>query len=144
MNVAATLLLLIAAAIHGHSPETGKAADAGRELDIRQGQQVYLSRERLRVRFISVLEDSRCPTGEQCIWQGNAKITLGLSKPGGKPTSVTLNTAVEPMSVEYRGYTFKLAALNPYPNLKKGNKRGGYVATLSIAKESPARGAEKY
>ena len=36
----------------------------------------------IQIKFKEVLEDSRCPTGVQCMWQGRAKILVETSKDG--------------------------------------------------------------
>ena len=32
------------------------------------------------IRFINIIEDSRCPTGVSCIWAGQAKVLIGIYK----------------------------------------------------------------
>ena len=44
------------------------------EFTIRYGHSVTLARENLAITFKSVLEDSRCPTGAECVWEGNARV----------------------------------------------------------------------
>ncbi|GAA4110847.1 hypothetical protein GCM10022393_08160 [Aquimarina addita] len=40
------------------------------------GKTTYLDNK--GVKFIGVVEDSRCPTGVNCIWAGKAKILVGI------------------------------------------------------------------
>ncbi|MHA7055689.1 hypothetical protein ACWGOQ_0000610 [Aquimarina sp. M1] len=34
----------------------------------------------VRVQFLKVLEDSRCPSGVNCVWEGQAKVLIGIYK----------------------------------------------------------------
>ena len=36
---------------------------------LRVGQEVLVAEQKLSVKFVSVPEDSRCPTGVNCIWR---------------------------------------------------------------------------
>ena len=95
----------------------------------------------LTIRFNSVLEDSRCPTGVQCAWEGNAEILLELS--GGSLETVHLNTGgMFPRTEIYNGYTITLQDLKPYPAEGMHIDESRYTAVLSIdletAEESPA------
>ena len=51
-----------------------------REFDLRVGQEITVAGTDMKVRFDSVKEDSRCPEGVDCIWEGNAKIALTLKQ----------------------------------------------------------------
>lgn len=70
---------------------------------------------------LSSIEDSRCPEGTQCIWQGYARIELILEEGNDKKTIVlhSINQTVEgtPLSNEaYVGnYYFELENVMPYP-----------------------------
>ncbi|WP_446009266.1 hypothetical protein [Candidatus Electrothrix sp.] len=94
----------------------------------------------LKIRFNSVLEDSRCPTGTQCPWEGNAEILLELT--GGSPETVHLNTGgMFPRTENYNGYTITLQNLKPHPVAGAHIEESRYTATLSIdleTSESPA------
>ncbi len=85
----------------------------------------------LTIRFNSVLEDSRCPTGVQCAWEGNAEILLELS--GGSLETVHLNTGAQfPRTEIYNGYTVTLQDLKPYPTEGIHIDESRYTAILSI------------
>jgi len=88
----------------------------------------------LKIEFVELVEDSRCPTDAQCVWAGNAKIKVLASKPGHKTKTVLLNTGIEPQSVIFAGYQIRLTGLTPEPRTNIRIRRDGYVATFSIAK----------
>jgi hypothetical protein len=89
----------------------------------------------LRIKFIDMLEDSRCPRDTQCIWAGNAKIKIGLSNAGRSGKQVELNTGLKPQSVSYGGYEIKLIKLTPAPASNIRIRKDGYVATFSVVRK---------
>jgi hypothetical protein len=111
-----------------------KDVELDKEFDIRVGQWVTVEGERLRVTFNSVAEDSRCPEGVQCVWAGNAKVVLRLSKARKRASTMSLNTGVDPKQGTYRGYEVKLVKLDPYPKEGRRIRRRDYVATLVVSR----------
>lgn len=80
-------------------------------LTISEGSQKSADRGRLTIKFVSVLEDSRCPPDVTCVWAGNAKVKLAISKGKAAPSFVELNTGHDPTSVIFNGYEIKLVSL---------------------------------
>jgi hypothetical protein len=113
----------------------GKEAQLDQEFEIRIGERVSIKKEGLTVSFTRVAEDSRCPEGVQCIWAGNGKILLRVSKARRPAATMRLNTGMEPRQDDYRGYDVKLVNLNPYPKDGVVIKRKEYVATLIVSRK---------
>jgi hypothetical protein len=68
----------------------------------------------LTVIFVGVKEDSRCPDNARCVWAGNAAVELRMEG-GSDSVAITLNSGVEPKSIEVRGLRFTIASLLPTP-----------------------------
>jgi hypothetical protein len=111
-----------------------KRAQLGREFTLRVGEQVLITDAGLKISFSLVHEDSRCPKGVTCIWAGNGKVSMKVSRNGAKPVDVELNTNLEPKEHRFQDYNIKLVGLNPYPQKDVKIKRGQYVATLIVTK----------
>jgi hypothetical protein len=111
-----------------------KRAQLGREFTLHAGEQVLIKEADLKISFSQVGEDSRCPTGVKCIWAGNGKVVLKVSRGDAKAVEVELNTNVEPKQYRFQDYDIKLSGLNPYPHKDVAIKRGQYVATLLVSK----------
>jgi hypothetical protein len=107
------------------------------EFELKFGQQVSIKEEGLKISFSQVAEDSRCPTGVQCIWAGNARVVLKLNKARRRSTVMSLNTGVEPKQKSYGGYEVKLLELNPYPKEGAPIRKRNYVAKLVVSRKSP-------
>ena len=123
-------LNLIAAAF------TQNTARLGKEFSIKAGQQLKLDGVDFQVKFVGVPQDSRCPTGVNCVWEGNAEVALNFSYEKCA-TNLTLNTHNSPQTVQEGkagGFRVKLIKLDPYPHSEKKIASSAYVATLVITK----------
>jgi hypothetical protein len=116
-----------------------QAARVGREFRIRAGRTVTLAREGLRLRFVRVAADSRCPTGVDCVWAGNAEVVIEVGARNRRVSkTLRLNTNASPerpAEDKYRTYTVKLVKLDPYPRTTRKIRQGEYTATLLVSKE---------
>lgn len=117
------------------------AASANVSLDqpfeLRVGRSATVAGEGLTVSFQAVPSDSRCPTGVQCVWAGNAVVQVVLSK-DGKAFGAELNTNLEPTSVDYLNYNVALVSLAPYPTANGGAiSQSQYRATFIVTKTAP-------
>jgi hypothetical protein len=115
-------------------PSGARDVALGQEFKIKNGEQVNVSGQNLRITFSSVSSDSRCPTGAQCVWAGNAAIALEIAKKKKKQVVVTLNTSSEPKEVDYKRYKIRLVALSPHPKVNEEIDQKEYEATLLITK----------
>jgi hypothetical protein len=130
----ATLFLLLAACA-----VAAQTARVGREFKLRAGRTVTLDGGSLRVRFVRVAADSRCPVDVECVWAGNAEVLFEVGGRGwrGKRT-LTLNTNASPERPgegTYGRYTLKLVGLAPRPHSKGKIAASQYTATLLVSKE---------
>ena len=120
-----------------HSNSALESVRLGREFKLKVGRQVTVKGTKLRIRFVTVESDSRCPSDVTCVWAGNAAVRLQLGSGRGSKT-VTLNTSKSPSFVgetEYQGYKVKLVELSPYPRSDRKIGPRDYAATLLVSKE---------
>ena len=84
----------------------------------------------------SVLNDSRCPTGVYCIWEGNAEVRLKFEKQNDKPVLFNLNTNMRfPTDTIVGGYKFTLIGLSPHPSIENKILQKDYKAEIVVKKE---------
>ncbi len=104
------------------------------------GQEMLTADGKLKIKFVSVPEDSRCPKGVNCIWAGNARIVLQVSQTGGKFVMLELNTNPREASDAAEGafglYQLKLVEVAPYPVDGQTIAPRSYAATLVVSKKS--------
>ena len=109
------------------------------EAQSREQQKVQIHKQKkflrsnLTVKFVSLIEDSRCPKGTNCIWAGNAKIKIEVGK-GGKKETFEVNTTLGPKGATYNGYAIELVSLTPVPKENIRINRNGYVATFAVSR----------
>ncbi|HEX8638998.1 MAG TPA: hypothetical protein VF692_13095 [Pyrinomonadaceae bacterium] len=97
-------------------------------------KQKIVTKDKLTVKFVSLMEDSRCPTDSNCIWAGNAKIKIQIGKGKSAAKTFELNTNLEPQTVSFAGYEIKLVNLTPQPASNIRINRNGYTATFAVSK----------
>ena len=108
--------------------------DENQQVEIPIGQTRTFDEERLAVGFGTVLEDSRCPTGAQCVRAGNVRVGLILQERGEATRSVDLNTAERPRRVSHEGYVIELVDLQPVPSTAGAPDPESYVVRLRITR----------
>ena len=108
------------------------AAQSNQRISIRINRLKPIAGSRLLVKFISLMDDSRCPTDANCVWAGNAKIKILVARRNGASRMFELNTNLKPQIISYAGYEFKLEDLTPKPATNIRIDRNGYTATLAV------------
>ncbi|WP_158887342.1 hypothetical protein [Amycolatopsis anabasis] len=112
----AGLLILAMAGCGGAGPGATPASSTGpalgSEFTLRVGERAVV--EDLGVGFDAVREDSRCPRGKQCVWEGDAIVVVSLaSPPNGASTTAELHTNPKfARTTEYARYRVELVDLN--------------------------------
>jgi hypothetical protein len=106
-----------------------------KQFTVRYGQTKTVREAGVKVEFTSVIDDSRCPKGVTCVWAGNGKISVKLSKAGHSPALIELNTTLEPKKGSYLDYEITLINLQPYPESNKTLSKKSYAAVLLIRKK---------
>jgi len=104
------------------------------ELVVRKGDQKMTSRGKITVKFVEIVEDSRCPPDVNCVWAGNAKIKVTLSKGRKAAKTFELNSALNPRAIVFEGYDISLIDLTPRPGQKVKMVAMPPSATISITK----------
>jgi hypothetical protein len=141
LAAACVLLLGGQGAVYGVARRAGaaQAARVGREFRIRAGRTATLAREGLRLRFVRVATDSRCPTGVDCVWAGNAEVVIEVGARNRRVSkTLRLNTNASPerpAEDKYRTYTVKLVGLTPYPRTTRKIRQGEYTVTLLVVRD---------
>ncbi len=105
---------------------------SNQEFTLKLGEQASIDNANLFVRFIDVVEDSRCPINARCIWAGNGKIALEIQKPNADKITATLNTTLQPQTAVYHSYEIQFKQLRPEPIAGSEIKPEDYRATLVV------------
>ncbi len=122
---------------NSYGESIAEVAHFGQEFKLRVGNQVGFDGGSLKIKFLSVANDSRCPKDVTCVWVGNAEVLLEISE-SGDIAIVKLNTHKGFQSAregKYLGYRVELIDLSPYPHKGKRIEPTDYVVTLVVSKD---------
>ncbi len=86
----------------------------------------------LRLAFVSVPADSRCPSGAMCFWEGDAAVEIGCALETDVAHLDTLHTSYGLRTAQFAGYTITLLALIPYPTTGPLSPARRYTALLRV------------
>ena len=110
-------------------------ANLGQEVELKIGQTVSIEEEQIKVKFIEVVNDSRCAKGATCIWQGEVTCVLDITYLNStyQKTIIQPGLTQEPIIDVFKGYmlTFNV---QPYPELERDIKTSEYRLQLVIDK----------
>ena len=109
-------------------------AQTAQQIKLGLNKQKVVTKDKLTIKFVSVIEDSRCPVGVDCIWAGNAKVQIKATDRTGVSKTFELNTQLEPQAVTFDSYEIKLAGLLPHPRANVRINPNRYTATLTLIK----------
>ncbi|MBI2407782.1 MAG: hypothetical protein HYV19_05745 [Gemmatimonadetes bacterium] len=102
----------------------------GENIDVRLGTSIQMPGDTLSVKFTDVTADSRCPTGVQCVWAGEATTLFTVN--AGDPVTLTLGADAAKARVITHGYQVTLVGLKPYPTSSGPIAKADYVATIQV------------
>jgi hypothetical protein len=92
----------------------------------------------LKICFDSLIEDSRCPIGAECIWQGVAVVKFSFSVNNNHHDLIMSpqhSPLFFPSDTSLMGYKIEFLNLQPYPEVGKENNLSDYRAELMISKQ---------
>lgn len=145
LAIVLSLMCVLSSGCAGRNDSTGDSvpieehteeAVLERDFKIKYGQELTVKGQDLKVKFDSLLEDSRCPSDVKCVWEGDAKILISVRRANAEASNMELHTNQRFTQAEkYQRYVIKLVALSPYPRTSVKQEQSDYVATLLIKKQ---------
>lgn len=117
----------------GALPQQIVSLDASITLAV--GEAAMVEGTPLTIRFVEVTEDSRCPTGVDCVWEGVAVTLLEVSDGTDQHTITLQARAGMRQSTGVAGYSVDIRSLAPYPEYLETIDTDEYRLTLKITPE---------
>lgn len=102
----------------------------GDEFVLGLGDEERIGSEKVSVKFVDVLEDSRCPSNVTCVWAGNGKVQLRFAQ-----DNIQLNTYLKPHEATLGDVNIQLLSLDPYPEHPRQFEKDDYKVRLLITKK---------
>src|SRR5438046_10625208 len=93
-----------------------------------------LLRDGINIKVCEMVVDSRCPTGTDCIWAGNANVKVSVTS-GLRTQIFELNSNTQPTSIKFSGFDIKLSGLEPRPAANVRIDPSKFVATFDVTKD---------
>ena len=126
--------LILALTFGGWSPTN--AQQKPESIKVTVSKQKKAPRSKLTVKFVSLIEDSRCAEGTTCVWAGNATIKVSIKRGSDPAETFELNTNEGAKGAAYGPYAINLISLTPTPKDNVRNNRNAYTATFSVSRLS--------
>ena len=137
VTLSAVTLMLVSSGVAADGSPRSKStpvARIGREFQLKAQHEVTLKSEGLRIKFVDVKDDSRCPSDVTCVWAGTANVRVEVTFRGKGRKSLTLSLMKNSAPVEYRNYKISMTGLSPYPRSDRKIAPRDYEATLLVNK----------
>ena len=100
----------------------------GHSFSLQEGGMIRVANTSITITFHKLLNDSRCPRGKQCVWQGVASIVLNIKDKKGHH-ALTLDTLSGQNFSQSKYYAaYKISLLN----LSRSRHQGKYRVDLKI------------
>ncbi len=134
ISLLAVLLLLLFLAACGRGAGEVKA-NLGQEFSLSIGQTASIQSEQLKLKFLEMVNDSRCPSEVSCVWQGQASSLVEITylESVQKVTLVQPDLTEEPSRIDFNDYVIKFN-LTPYPQARKEINKSDYRLQVVITK----------
>lgn len=110
---------------------------------LKEGERKFLDQQQMNIAFKKVTEDSRCPEGANCAWEGVATVEIELMGVYTRPKTVLLSTQSNAQrgyveNFDFAGYRFTLTEITPEPTTRRPaeENRGEYILKLKVSQLS--------
>jgi hypothetical protein len=111
---------------------SGPSVALNQQFTLAPGESVMIQDSSLRVQFLRVSSDSRCPADAFCIHAGDAVVHVAVR--GGGVDDYELHTGdAARASAQHAGLRIALVALQPYPFSNRTIRHDEYRATLAVS-----------
>jgi hypothetical protein len=118
-----------------------KTVGLGDSFSLTVGQSASIAGADLAIKFIDVIADSRCPSGVECIWQGEVACLVEITHSGTGQEKVLTYPGLtqEPSKAQVGSYQFTFS-VEPYPEAGKEIEKSEYRLNLLISRALPLSG----
>lgn len=101
------------------------------------GQEAFVEKENIKIKFLNITEDSRCPMDVVCVWGGEVSVLVNIVKNNQNIGNLVFTKKVTTENLESeidKEYSIKLIKVEPYPISKQKIEDSDYVITLLLSK----------
>ncbi len=111
------------------------SASLNSPFSLKMDQAALLESENLKIKFLNVTDDSRCPSDVVCVWAGQVSVSFNIQKGGKNPGFFSMTSAGgQDTEISFEGYSIKLVRVEPYPKSSQQILPSDYAVVLAISK----------
>jgi hypothetical protein len=129
-TVIACGLLLVVSACAG--VQTAAIVEPGASFTLAPGETAAVKGADARITFKKVTDDSRCPVDVTCVWAGDAKIEITISRNGAPDETRVLSITPPKHEAVVGNLRIKFVSLAPVPHQADPNPRRNYRAEFVV------------
>ena len=107
-----------------------------KEISLKTGQSVSITGHGIKITFIEVTDDSRCPIDTNCYWEGTASVVINIIYNDQDLGNQVMNSS-NLNKVSFMGYYVKLTVLEPQSVSTEITKQSEYKATMYVSEYGP-------
>jgi hypothetical protein len=128
------VLLLLAFTGYAQDSDAPREVALGEAFHIKIGEKVAIKDTNLKITFIVVLEDTRCPEDVFCGVAGNAKLKFKVK--ASETAKIKINLYSLPRETVFRGYKIQLTGLSPNRRFGQPIPPESYEATMIVTNQN--------
>ncbi|MFQ5969190.1 MAG: hypothetical protein ACE5J2_01660 [Nitrososphaerales archaeon] len=112
------------------------SAKLGTQFQLKINQTALIEPINVMVKFVDVVEDSRCPADVVCVWEGRATILVKITDAheGDVIAELNLATTADFAVKAFDGHYIGLVNIQPYPVSTQRIEPSEYIAALAVSK----------
>jgi hypothetical protein len=108
--------------------QTAVIVEPGISFALAPGQTAEVKRSDTRITFRQVREDSRCPTDVTCVWEGDAKVEVVISRTGIPDDTRILGIKAPNNETRVGNLRLRFVGLTPAPRQADAGAPKNYLA----------------
>ncbi|MEM7819315.1 MAG: hypothetical protein QXD48_00620 [Candidatus Aenigmatarchaeota archaeon] len=100
-------------------------------------QVAIIEGESIKIKFLNITEDSRCPSDVVCVWEGQTTVIVNIMKDNKNLGIFTLTSRSGHPDLAIKNfdrYSIRLIKVEPYPKTTQKIETSHYVITLNVSK----------
>lgn len=111
-------------------------ASLGSQFQLKVNQVAVIQNENLKIKFLDITGDSRCPSDVICVWEGQATGEINVMKNNQDigNFNLTSRAGAQDGQTTVQGYSITLVNVQPYPLSTHQIGQSDYVISLIVSK----------
>jgi hypothetical protein len=132
MRASVLVVCLLATTACDEQAPTAPMLPINQQFTLTPGEAAAIDGAGLRVQFMRVMGDSRCPADAICVWVGDATVVVRVfAGTGTSDYDLHTNNSLQ-STVDHGGVRISLVRLQPYPFSNRPIQPSDYRATLEV------------